>query len=661
VPNVKDSIRLKSALFAVGGSLAALPAAAIELGDVKVHSTLGQPLRASIAYALAPNEAISDACVSLIGGPNASGMPTVSRASLIVTDGVIAITGNSAVSEPLVSMRVNVRCAYTPQLTREYMLFIDPADTQVTTASEPVVAPVEAPVVTRRETPAPRPAARPRPVNTEPITSSTRYRVQPGDSLSEIAQRIENRPVGLWPAINAIFAANPEAFIDQDINKLKAGSWLNIPDFGAGEPVTIVEAESAPATPAEPVSAGSAYSPGQLDAAAPPAEEASEPVSIVESSAIDEPVAETAARESESPLVDLRPGDIIDDSLIIPDTVIDAPQTTATQPNVPVAIVQESASEASGSNWIAWLIGAGLALIGGLLVFGRFRGRFGSAPIGAASAQPQRRRTDGDTQRIDAISEPEVDIDEFADIDDDAPTAENLALDADLIIGTGLSEGTDVDVSQDFAFASTTELDLELPEEISSGADTKAHTDIIPPLNIDESSILESEVMPDDEDDYDMSVIVDATKMPDPNDVTERDLEAIAVTSDDETLVSGGYTLSQEVDYKVLEQDYEDELTATQALNAEIQKAAEELALREDEMPEDDTKEMSMATVHELDVTAQMRGKNDDDIGDDDDTGINHTIEMEADDKTAEMPAREDKNEVDDKTVEMPAKGSKAS
>ena len=144
--------------------------------------------------------------------------------------------------------------------------------------------------------------------------------------------------------------------------------------------------------------------------------------------------------------------------------------------------------------------------------------------------------------------------------------------------------------------------------------------------------------MPDEEDDYDMSVIVDATKMPDPRDVTERDLEAIAVTNDDESLVSGDYTVSQEVDYKILEQDYEDELTATQALNAEIQKAAEELTVSMDEMPEDDTKEMSMATVHELDVTVQMRGKNDDHIGDDDDTGVNPTIEIEANDKTAKMP-----------------------
>ncbi len=48
-------------------------------------------------------------------------------------------------------------------------------------------------------------------------------------------------------------------------------------------------------------------------------------------------------------------------------------------------------------------------------------------------------------------------------------------------------------------------------------------------------SILESEVLPED-DDYDMSVIVDATKMPQHEEVTERDLKAVEVESDDETL-----------------------------------------------------------------------------------------------------------------------------
>jgi hypothetical protein len=110
--------------------------------------------------------------------------------------------------------------------------------------------------------------------------------------------------------------------------------------------------------------------------------------------------------------------------------------------------------------------------------------------------------------------------------------------------------------------------------------------------------------------------------------------------------------VSQEVDYKIIEQDYEDEMTATQALNAEIQKAAEELAVRMDDHAGDETMDMPLATVYELDVTAQLPAKDQHQISDDDDTGVNPTVNMDAEDKTAEMK--------DDNTIEMPRGGSKA-
>ena len=157
--------------------------------------------------------------------------------------------------------------------------------------------------------------------------------------------------------------------------------------------------------------------------------------------------------------------------------------------------------------------------------------------------------------------------------------------------------------------------------------------------------------MPED-DDYDMSVIMDATKMPHPDDVTERDLEAIQMdTDDDGTPITNEYTVDQEVDFKILEQDYEDEMTATQALNVEIQKAAEKRAVRIDDNS-DETTEMPLATIHELDLTAQLLPKNQEEISDDDDTGVNPTVDMEAEEKTVEMK--------DDDTVEMPRDDSKA-
>jgi hypothetical protein len=620
-----------------------LKSAALELGEVKVHSTLGQPLRASIAYALGPNEAVSDTCVTLQKNMGSNGLPAVDRASMIVADGVIAITGSSIVHEPLMTMRVNIRCPYTPQLTREYMMFIDPVRKSESIAA-PIAAPVAArPQITRPATAQTPVAVRRRPVSREPIADNTRYQVQPGETASEIAQRVENRPVGVWKTVNLIVAGNPDAFVDNDPNKLKAGSWLTIPNFGSGEPAAVADAPAAVAYEPATVAGGSTAQAALVEAS--PAEPATAEIAV----------------EPRNPLADLQPGDVIldsnnpfvapvaiaaDESVVIPDTLLEGPTTSSSSPNVPIAVIRPAASgtlsEPRGTNWMLWLGGSGIAIIALLLLFGRrIRDRFGSAPI--VPARPQRRETDGDTQRIEAIG----DVDML--IEDDSPTSENLALDADLIIGTGLQDGIEVDIAQDYGFAATTDLDLELPEEMSSGPETPA-TDIIPPLCYDEQSILESEVLPGD--DYDMSVIMDATKMPHPEDVTERDLEAIQVESDDGTLITGDYTVSQEVDYKIIEQDYEDEMTATQALNAEIQKAAEDLAVRMDDSADDETTEMPLATVYELDVTAQLPAKDQQPISDDDDTGINPTVNMDAEDKTAEMK--------EDNTVEMPRGGSKA-
>lgn len=614
------------ALLAVGGCLVAVPATALELADVKVHSTLGQPLRASIAYALGPNEAINDTCVTLQSGASSSGLPALRRASIIVADGVIAVTGSSVVREPMMTMRINIRCHYTARLSREYMLFVDPAGMTPQTVAAPAAAAVISPPATRPATV----TARRRPVNNSPITGVTRYQVQPGDSLSVIAQRIEDRPIGLWPTVDAIFDANPDAFIDNDPNKIKAGSWLELPDFAAQEPLAIAETPAASNAPVEPVSASTAYEPSNFEAAEQPAADDAESPNTI------------------SALADLSPGDVIfgespfvapikttsDETVVIPDTELEGPVTSSSSPNVPVAVIRPATPAAQApTNWLAWLAGGGIAIILGLLFFGRFRDRFGSAPIDGAVA-PQRRQSDSNTERLEAIGD--IDITDDIDIDDDSPTGENLALDADLFVGTGLQESGNVDIAPDFGFATATNVDIELPEEMSSGPQPSA-TDIIPPLKIDESSILMSEVLPEEDDDYDMSVMIDATKMPRPEDITERDLEAIQVDLDDDMQISGEYTVNQEVDFKVIEQDYDDEMTATQALNKEIAKAAAALADRMDEDDSNKSSELPLATVTEIDVTAQLPANDDIEISDLDDTGINPTVNMEAEDNTVEM------------------------
>ncbi|MGI9222512.1 MAG: type IV pilus assembly protein FimV [Woeseiaceae bacterium] len=633
-----------STLAAVGGSLVAFPAAALELGDVKVNSSLGQPLRASIAYALAPNEALSNSCVSVQGGGMRGIIPGAGSATVSVANGVISIVGKSAVREPLITMRLNVHCPYAGRISRDYTMFIDPVSIaeQVSFAQSTAAAPiaVTAAPAARRAT---APVAR-RVVREEPVKTGTRYQVAPGETLGDIAERIVDRPVALWPAVEGIFAANPDAFLDNDVNKLKAGSWLVIPDFGAVASLAV-----APATTAEVVAnvplasdaaAGSVYTGLTEEQATLPAEITQPESEVLE---IPDPAAVSNAPEIAAASAPA----IID----IPDTKLEGPAASADSPNVATASISRPARvEESKTNWLLWLGGAGIGLIALLLFFGRMvRSRFGSSPIG--TIEPRERRNPENSRTLEVVSEMEVTIEDEVTIDELDETQENLALDADLIIGSGLKESDEVDVAQDFGFAATTQIDHELLPEMAETAaadNRKGETDIIPPLNIEPQSILESEVLPDDEvadanDDYDMSVILDATQVPDPEDATLRDLEAIPVDTDNETLVSGDYTVSSEVDYTVLEQDYEDELTATQALNEEIARAAEELA---DNMSGEG--DISMASVAALDVTAEIPANNDDDFGGDaDQTGVNPELEDQVDDDddvTAKFRSQEGKS-----------------
>jgi murein DD-endopeptidase MepM/ murein hydrolase activator NlpD len=621
---VTKSKRIGSALVVVGGSLAAAPASALELAEMNVQSALGQPLRASIAYALAPNELVTDTCVSL-QRPHGNALRPVSGVKISVANGVITFTGGPAVREPVATFRVSIRCPYTPRLTREYTVLVDPPQMIPNTALAPVVNRLAA-----RTAPVARAQATSQPANREPISAESRYLVQPGDSLSLIAQRVDGTQQGWRELSNSIFAANPDAFIGNDPNRLKAGSWLTIPD-AAGRIAAAQIAEQQPAQPAsqpEPELLGTIYTPDVAAGSAP----------------LDEPLEyldEIPAPIAAVPQGELRPGDLIIESPA-PVAPAELPAITTSSRADSISIIQQPQRQAQESNWLMWLFGGLLTSALGLFVFGRrLLDWYESKPITPAPARSSANADD--TQRVEALAE--VDFGEGQLVADDSPTAENPQLDVDLIAGTGLSESSDVDVDSDFAFAATTNLDVDLDLELTEAmsAEVEDHgTDIIPPINADESSILKSEILPEDVDgdeDYDISVVIDATKMPDPTDVTERDLEAIAIEDGDESLITDDYTLSQEVDYKILEQDYQDEMTATQALNEEIQRAAEDLAANLDEADSslDDTKIADTdinanATVEDLEVTVQVPAN--------DDTAVNTTVNMESDDDTVEMPGK---------------------
>ena len=675
------------ALVAAGGGLAIGSAAALELGELQVQSTLGQPLRASIAYALSPNEIINDRCVAVRAGGR--DLPGLTNASVRVSKGVISITGGSPVTEPMLSANVVVDCPYSAHVSRNYLLFVNPQDRPVTVARQSTPAAATAATPARRAAPATRPA----PVTT-PISEGSRYLVQPGDSLSGIVRRLETGSITSAAAMSAVLETNPGAFINGDPDRLKAGSWLAIPSF------TAAIAAAPPAPAAQPQEEMAAVTDASADGAdlyqgaetlepdasrripateflpEVPEPDVSESVATVpdnaETGTADAVVAEPATTEADysSAYADLVAGDVVVDEPAMTDTAPVEPAAAAAtarvvKPSAGTRIVGSPEPAGFSWNWLIWAAVALISAFGSYLMFWpKLRERFGSRPVGEGERVPPR------TEHVAPISVPESEmtVQEIKptydnvdfDLSDDSPTEENLALDADLVDGTGLDDSEDVDVNRDFGFAATMDLDMELPETPAT-QDSEPGTDIIPPPERPEDLVVSSEVLPDEDDEYDISMIVDATKMPDPAEVTERDLMAVPIDDTGQTRINDDYTIVDEVAQDILEQDYEDEMSATQLLHAEIEKAATELAetIGEDDPTEvasldeadevddnagrivgseDDTSiEMQLTNLSELDLTATLEAQNDDSSDD-----LDVTASIDAEDKTVEMPRDKD-------------------
>jgi hypothetical protein len=664
------------AIVAAGSGLAAGSAAALELGELQVQSTLGQPLRASIAYALGANELIQDRCVSIRSGGRE--LPGLHNASAKVSKGVISVTGASPVTEPILSATVVVDCPYSAHVSRNYLMFIDPQN-KAGVVARPATAAAAAPVARSKLTAAPAARA------TTPISPGYRYLVQRGDSLSGIVQRLEDRSVAVADAMAAIFDANPRAFINGDPDRLKAGSRLEIPSFaGASVAAAPLDAPQVTDSPAEPRGDETAALRATTDASTYDGAETLEPdagrqlpateflpevpeprvAETVESAA--EGVVDDGATEGDysAAHADQVTGEVVDEPGASETEASEtaAETTRAGRPAAGTRVVGSSPPAGSTWNWLIWTAVALFSAFGSYLMFWpKLRARFGSRPAGPD--QRVQGPSEHSVAQIVPISVPESEmtVQEIRptcdnvdfDLSDGSPTEENLRLDADLIDGTGFDNSGDADVNRDLGFAATMDLDMELPE---SAATEEPETDIIPPPERpEEDLIVSSEALPeDDEDEYDISILLDATKMPDPAEVTERDLRAVPIDDTAQAPINDDYTIVDEIGQDILQQDYEEQLTATQLLNAELNEAAADLAHSigesdltvggatpgEDEdggrlvgYGDDTSIEMQLTNLSGLDLTATLEAQNDDM-----DDALGLAADVETEDETIELP-----------------------
>jgi pilus assembly protein FimV len=224
---------------------------ALGLGQIEATSYLNQPLRAEIPFTATADEmatlSVTLAPVSAFTGRGLSYPAFLNSVSFEIGrngagQNVITVSSNQVISEPFVTMVVQVSHA-RGTFTREYSVLLDPP---LFLPSEAAPPPIAAPVnrapapsvaggdVVRQPAPAPAPApqvqapAQSAPAPQAQSLSSGDYTVQSGDTLWRIADRARPGGVSVNQAMISIFEANPAAF-DGNINRLHRGAILRIP------------------------------------------------------------------------------------------------------------------------------------------------------------------------------------------------------------------------------------------------------------------------------------------------------------------------------------------------------------------------------------------------------------------------------------------------
>ncbi len=250
-----SKFKKRAAALAVASCLSFSPwiAEAAGLGKLTVLSGLGQPLRAELDIGaakdemtgmtarLAPQEAFRRAGVDFSSVLLDLRFAVEKRPS---GQSVVKVTSAKPINEPFLDFLIELNWP-TGRLVREYTFLLDPPEiaatqTSRTVAEARVVDTVRGGTSAGETWSAPgRGGARSAPI---PKTAGEHV-VKPGETLRKIAGENQYDGVSLEQMLVALFQNNPDAFMAKNVNRLKAGAILNMPEKAVVEAVSPAEAK----------------------------------------------------------------------------------------------------------------------------------------------------------------------------------------------------------------------------------------------------------------------------------------------------------------------------------------------------------------------------------------------------------------------------------
>ncbi|WP_053157895.1 FimV/HubP family polar landmark protein [Pseudomonas sp. P1.8] len=206
--------------IAAASALSSGMAHALGLGELTLKSTLNQPLVAEIEL-LDVKDLTAAEVVPSLASPDDFAKAGVDRQAFLNDltftpvlnasgKSILRVTSSKPLSEPMVKFLVQVMWP-NGRLLRDYSVLLDPSKFSPQTAEA---------------------AAQSSSTVAAPVTGATppsQYTTTPRDTLWEIAAKARNGG-SIQQTMLAIQALNPDAFIDGNINRLKTGQVLRLPD-----------------------------------------------------------------------------------------------------------------------------------------------------------------------------------------------------------------------------------------------------------------------------------------------------------------------------------------------------------------------------------------------------------------------------------------------
>ena len=251
--NIVKKTIIKQAFLVLCFALIPLTSSAAGLGKLTVLSALGEPLNAEIELLSATPEELAALTVSLASeelyaaqGLNKTAIQqTIKVVVNKKTNGtnVIQLSSIQSVTDPFLDMLIQVTWS-DGRLSREYTLLLDPPEYAVANVTPPVVdtpkkigersiaktaqeGPIEE--FTAREKARSQPAQVADKTPNDNLEQGQPITTLKGDSLSAIAKTLQVPGLNLDQMLVGLYKANPSAFVDENMNRLKVGQVINIP------------------------------------------------------------------------------------------------------------------------------------------------------------------------------------------------------------------------------------------------------------------------------------------------------------------------------------------------------------------------------------------------------------------------------------------------